>query len=200
MLKCVQEGPNENTCSLFKHGISCLEMCPSLRRSHLHPKLNFTQPAFNLSGPINLSTASGPAESSWLQRSSTLPVGWRGPVEQTHYWCIGWPLTQTGRTIIKHTKLMTADCSICFCSLGLRVFVARVGTSAAHRYAPCTAERRRDWVSEDESERCVNWFWVTIWTRDFRQDSPPACNEVSSGRSNHHRGWCQASGRHRGTL
>lgn len=42
---------------------------------HLYPELNFTQPAFNLSGPINLYTASGPAESSWLQRSSTLPEG-----------------------------------------------------------------------------------------------------------------------------
>lgn len=37
-----------------------------------------------------------------------------GALEQTHYWCIGWPLTQTGRTISKHTKLMTADRSICF--------------------------------------------------------------------------------------
>lgn len=63
---------------VFKHGISSLEMCPDLRQSHLYPRLNFTQPAFNLSGPINLYTASGPAESSWLQRSSALPEGWGG--------------------------------------------------------------------------------------------------------------------------
>lgn len=61
-------------------------------------------------------------------------------------------------------------------------------------------ERRRDWVHESESERCVNWFWVTIWTRDFRQDSPPACNEDSSGRGNHRNDFCQASGHRHGNL
>lgn len=48
--------------SVFKHGVSCLEMCPDLRQSHLYPRINFTRPEFDLCGPINLYTASGPAE------------------------------------------------------------------------------------------------------------------------------------------
>lgn len=50
-------------------------MCPYLRQSHLYHKLNVTQPVYNLSGPINLYTVSGPAEPSLLQRSSTLLEG-----------------------------------------------------------------------------------------------------------------------------
>ncbi len=64
--------------STFRHGISCFGTCPYLRQDHLYPKLSFTQPAFYLTGPINLSTASRPAESSWLQRSLALPEGWGG--------------------------------------------------------------------------------------------------------------------------
>lgn len=60
------------------HGLSCLEMCPHLRQSHLYPKLSLTQPELYLSGTINLFTASRPADSSWLQRSSGLPEGGGG--------------------------------------------------------------------------------------------------------------------------
>lgn len=73
----------------LKHGISFLGICPFLRQSHLYPKLSFTQPALNLSGPINLYAASRPAESSWLQRSSTLPEKRGG--SGAHSLLVHWP-------------------------------------------------------------------------------------------------------------
>lgn len=142
-----------------------------------------------------------PAESTWLQRSSALPEGWRDS-GQLHYWCVGWPLTWSGRTAVKHTELMTANCSICSVyQRGCGVVCLFVVVACSHFGMADTPicgdmglrERQRDGATQSEAERCVNWLWPTVWTRDFRQGSPPACNEVSSGWSNHHQRLCQAS-------
>lgn len=96
---------------------------------------------------------------------------------------------------------MTADRSVCCLSAGvvcccccccccIRMLVA------GYKLIGSTGTQKKRSGGGIESvragqKRCVNWIWVTIWTREFRQGSPPACNEVSSGQSKHRPSWCQ---------
>lgn len=108
---------------------------------------------------------------------------------------------------------MTTDCSICL-SIGL-VFVfvcVCMPAQVTHREDLPGHNRKwqRNWVRGEERdceenretkrERCFNWFWVTVWISDLRRGSPPAHNELSSGRSNHHHKSCHASWYHHGNL
>lgn len=74
--------------SVFKHGISCLEMCPDLRQSICIPNSILLNLNLISVGPLTFTLLLVPLSRLGSREAPLVQKG-EGAVEQTHYWLAG---------------------------------------------------------------------------------------------------------------